>query len=94
MAAEYLPTDLGGLYALAELYQRRWTYTEVRELIHLAAEIRLQEVRFGLSPVDRARLQWEVGRAEEAEEKTTRRRRKQPPPDTPTDPRTVLKVLS
>jgi len=75
MAAEYLDADVcGGLYDLAELYQGFWTSTDVREQIALAAEIRQQEVRFGLSPVDRRRLQWEVERGNQAEERTKRRR--------------------
>ncbi len=33
------------------------------------AEIRQQESRFGLSPLDRSRLSWEIARGEEAERK-------------------------
>lgn len=76
MAAEYLGPDVrGGLYGLAELYQQRWTTPHRKELVAIMAEIRLQEVRFGLSPIDRRRLQWEVAKGEEAEERTKRRRK-------------------
>ena len=61
----------------------------------LLAEIRLQEARFGLSPIDRSRLQWEVQKGEEAE----RRRRpkaaaQSQDEDAPAaDPRNVLRVV-
>jgi hypothetical protein len=41
----------------------RFNYGEV----NLAAEIRLQRQCFGLTPLDRRRLQWEIERAEAAE---------------------------
>lgn len=76
MAAEFLDADKrGGLYLLAELQQQRWSTRDAKELVALASEIRQQEVRFGLSPIDRRRLQWEVERGEQAEEKLSKRRR-------------------
>lgn len=55
MAAKFLTADVHGLYLIAELRDRFWRgHTEV------ANEIRLEEARFGLSPVDRWRLQWEI----------------------------------
>src|SRR3990172_3209491 len=75
MAQEYLGADMrGGLYLLAELHQRRWTETDTKVLVALAAEIRQQEVRFGLSPIDRRRLQWEVAKGETAADETAKRR--------------------
>jgi hypothetical protein len=92
MAAEYLDTDMkGGLYLLAELHQRRWTSDETKEVIAAAAEIRHQEVRFGLSPIDRRRLQWEVEKAERAVEKTQTRRERQTVTSAK-DPRDVLRI--
>ena len=32
----------------------------------LAAELRLQAARFGLSPIDRRRLDWEVAKSDDA----------------------------
>lgn len=96
MAEEYLTADLvGGLYLLAELHQRRWTEKDTKALISLASEIRQQEVRFGLSPIDRRRLQWEVEKAEKAGERTaTRRKQKELRKATEgKDPRSVLKVV-
>lgn len=75
MASEYLDADMrGGLYLLADLYQVRWNATSHTGLIEAAKEIRLQEVRFGLTPIDRRRLQWEVERGEQAAEKVSQRR--------------------
>lgn len=83
MAAEYLESDVEGLYLVAELHQQFWGGAT-----KLAAEIRLQEQRFGLSPIDRRRLQWEVHRVETAEAK-----RPAPAPQTVEDTRSVLRVL-
>ena len=60
----------------------------------VATEIRLQEVRFGLSPVDRSRLRWVIAQGEEAEEKTAARREgKVPKVPKGKDPRAVLKMV-
>ena len=93
MAGEFLDADMrGGLYLLAELYQRRWLSEETKEIREIAAEIRLQEVRFGLSPIDRSRLQWEVEKGESAVEKTQTRRQRQVPSNKAKDPRNVLRM--
>lgn len=96
MAGELLGPDvLGGLHLLAELYQRRWTETDTSALVRIASEIRQQEVRFGLSPIDRRRLQWEVEKGEQAEEQTKKRRERKSVPTEPVeDPRDVLKVVA
>jgi preprotein translocase subunit SecD len=95
MAGEYLGADMkGGLYLLAELMQRRWTEKDTASLVRIASEIRQQEIRFGLSPIDRRRLQWEVEKAEEAEERTQKRRKSKRLDRIATkDPRDVLKVV-
>lgn len=87
MANEYLDADIHGLYVLADLWDLYWKGDK-----DLAAEIRLQEQRFGLSSLDRRRLQWEVERAEQAQ------RRRPPsaaaPRKLPTkDPRAFLKAV-
>lgn len=90
MAGEYLDTDRDGLGRLAMLVDDYYVAPNVK----LAAEIRQQEARFGLSPVDRSRLQWEVQKGEEAQS----RRRPQPSPggavDAADDPRQALRVVS
>lgn len=70
MAPEYDDSDKHGLFILAVLVDGFW------EKPHwtAAAEIRLQRQCFGLTPIDRRRLQWEIERGDAAEEKTARRR--------------------
>jgi hypothetical protein len=63
MASQWLATDADALGRLALLWDAFYKSPDPKTL----AEIRLQESRFGLSPLDRSRLQWEVSRAEEAE---------------------------
>ena len=90
MASEYLDTDRDGLVRLAILVNAYY----VAPGIKLAAEIRQQEARFGLSPVDRSRLQWEVQKGEEAQS-----RRKTHPVvvegagDAADDPRQLLRAV-
>ena len=79
---------------MADLHQARWEATEPGELVKVAAEIRLQEVRFGLSPIDRSRLRWVIAQGEEAAEKTEARRGGKPPKGSKQkDPRAVLKMV-
>jgi hypothetical protein len=71
MVAEYLLADLHRLYQLADLTDAYWRASgrgDVRLCILLAAELRNQGQSFGLTPLDRRRLQWEIKRVEKAEE--------------------------
>lgn len=87
MAPEYHESDKHGLFILAALVDDFWREPS-REI---AAEIRLQRTRFGLTPMDRRSLQWEIERGEEAEERTTQRRqRKSKPKARQKDPRALL----
>ncbi|MDT0305076.1 phage terminase small subunit [Streptomonospora wellingtoniae] len=93
MAPEFIDghADIHGLYMLALLVDDFWR-TGSREL---AAEIRLQRTAFGLTPIDRRRLQWEIERTEEAQDRGNRRRGTPPAGGTdgqepPEDPRSVL----
>jgi hypothetical protein len=54
--------DLGSLYRLAVLVNAFW---ETGKLA-VAAEIRLLEREFGLTPLARRRLEWTVAQTEEA----------------------------
>lgn len=86
MSGEYLQADVHGLYRLAFLIDRFWREGGTG----LAAEIRLQQQSFGLTPIDRRRLQWEIEKTEEA----TRRQRRRPATDEPIeDPRKALRVV-
>ena len=76
MAAEFVQADVHGLYRLAVLVDRFWVYPTK----DFAAEIRLQQAAYGLTPLDRRRLQWEIKRAEgdKAEQPTPARARGDP----------------
>jgi hypothetical protein len=95
MAAEYAEADKHGLYRLAMLVEGFWRSPSK----DLAGEIRLQEQRFGLSPLDRRRLEWTIESADEAKDRGNQRRgrsagatKKAAASDT--DPRSVLSVVS
>jgi hypothetical protein len=62
MAAEYLDADWHGLFRLARLVDDYWWLGDSK----LLAEIRQAQAPFGLTPVDRSRLHWEVARGEQA----------------------------
>ncbi len=57
MATRYVEADLDGLYVLAGLMDQ-WHVGPQTPM--LAAEIRLQRVPYGLTPIDRNRLQWKI----------------------------------
>lgn len=90
MAPEFLDADQHALVRLAVLISDYWEAENAAARKELAAEIRLQQQAFGLTPIDRRRLQWEVEKAEGARAKGKRRRQKDPVGD-PTDPRAALK---
>ncbi|MEV5629167.1 hypothetical protein [Micromonospora tulbaghiae] len=92
MAPEYDPSDIHGLYLLATLVNGFWEHPSKE----LAAEIRLQRQCFGLTPIDRRRLQWEIERSDEAQDRGRRRRTaapKAPAADPGVDPRSVLRAV-
>jgi len=60
MAAEYLDADIPGLLILADLTHTYW----LRPSVGTAGELRQQRIAYGLDPMARRRLQWEVARAE------------------------------
>ncbi len=64
MATQYLQADYHGLVRLAILVDE-FNFGDYDK----ATEIRLQQKDFGLTPLDRHRLQWEVTRGKEAEER-------------------------
>ena len=87
MASEYLQVDKHGLFRMAALVNKFWDEPSKE----LAAEIRLQGQCFGLTPIDRRRLQWEVAKVEEVTKQ--KRRVEQPDIESSEDSRKVLRVL-
>jgi hypothetical protein len=97
MAPEFDTSDMHGLYLLALLMDDFWLAGDITTRIKLAAELRQQGQRFGLSPIDRRRLQWEIERTEEAQQKGAKRRASTTDPaEKPaggSDPRSVLRAV-
>jgi hypothetical protein len=85
MAKEYDITDIDGLGRVAILIDSYYKKPDK----NLLAEIRLQEARFGLSPVDRSRLQWEIKKGETLPDKN---RGKSKP--VKVDPRAILEAMN
>ena len=85
MAAEYLDSDVHGLYRLAVLVDAFWTAPEPK----LAGEIRLQQQAFGLTPLDRRRLEWSIEQVEGASSRR-QQRSAQRVGEQAADPRQVL----
>ena len=87
MAGEYLRADEHALLRLAMLIDMFWTEPS-RDL---AAEIRLQQQAFGLTPLDRVRLEWSIEQAEQARDRGDRQRIKRAIIIGGDDPRELLK---
>lgn len=92
MAPEFHESDRHGLFALAALVDDFWRADSARDRTALASEIRLQRQCFGLTPIDRRRLQWEIERTDEAVDKG-RKRRAAKPAEPVGDPRSVLRAV-
>lgn len=61
MAPLFLEQDIHGLFVLAELVDQFWHAPSA----DAAKELRLQRGYFGLTPIDRRRLQWELEHPED-----------------------------
>lgn len=95
MAPEYTEADIHGLYDLAVLVDDFNRAESVHERVKLSAEIRMIRQAYGLSPMDRRRLQWQIDQGDAAEVRTrARAAEKRPKPvgrdDEGGDPRTML----
>lgn len=93
MAPEYDDADRHGLFELAMLRNDFWKAETAKERKDAAAEIRLQDQRFGLSPIDRRRLQWEIVRTEDATAKSAKRQAPAAPARPKGDPRGTLRAV-
>ena len=74
MAAEFTPADLYSLFDLAELWDDFLLAADADERIKISKEIRIKGQSFGLTPLDRRRLSWEIEKGELAEQQTRARR--------------------
>jgi len=70
MADEYLRADEHALFRLAVLIDMFW----LDPTKELAGEIRLQQQAFGLTPLDRRRLEWSIEQVNAAQSRTHARR--------------------
>ncbi len=89
MAQEYVKADDHALYRLAVLIDQFWSDPDK----DLASEIRLQQQAFGLTPLDRRRLEWTIEQAETAKTKTQQREVRGAQAGE-IDPRDVLRVIN
>lgn len=97
MAPEYDDSDVHGLVLLALLVDDFWATDDPKLRKELSGEIRLQRQCFGLTPIDRRRLQWEIERTDEAQDRGRRRRGPEKPPadrKPAADPRRLLHSVS
>lgn len=88
MAGEFIESDLDALFTLAALKDEFWTRAPGDS--KLAAEIRQQEARFGLTPLDRRRLEWELERPEQPEQEAPT---PTDPPKPVVDPRKTMRLV-
>lgn len=95
MAPEFLKADIHGLFQLALLTNDFWMAETPSQRSALAAEMRQQGQRYGLSPIDRRRLQWEVEKTEDAIARGASRKPPvaRPQPSGASDPRSVLRAV-
>lgn len=98
MASEYVEADHEALYRLLLLVHDFWIAETPSDRIKVSAEIRLQQVNFGLTPYDRRRLEWSIESAEESKDRGRRRRHEATAPAPSSkpgapDPRAVLRAV-
>lgn len=87
MAEEYLRADEHALYRLALLIDSYWQ----KPTVGLASEIRQQQQAFGLTPLDRRRLEWSIEQVEAAHSRVQARTKSNKREKREDDPRDVLK---
>jgi hypothetical protein len=75
MRSEWTDSDVEAMVDLAKLWDRLYAEHDTMRYLKLMAEIRMQDQRYGLSPMDRRRLQWEIQRGEAAEMRSDAMRR-------------------
>ncbi len=95
MAAEYHASDLHQLVVMARVHQDFYDAETPTGRREAAVELRLQRQAFGLTPLDRRRLEWQIESAEQAKERGQQRRRSSVavPPAAADDPRAALRAV-
>ena len=96
MSTQYVAADVPGLARMAFLVDRINKDPESDKSRGLMSELRLQEARFGLSPMDRSRLDWEIGRVDPDKDPTQRpttKKKATKKKGKPIDPRGFLKAV-
>jgi len=88
MASAWIEADLPGLQRAIQLVEDFHRAETARERRELQSEIRQQELRFGLSPIDRRRLEWSLDKPEDEPEAAPVL-----PQPTGTDARALLRVV-
>jgi hypothetical protein len=73
MASQFIDTDEAGVVKLIVLIDDFWKASSPTARKELSVEIRLQRLEFGLTPVARSRMQWEIERGAEAQAKAAKR---------------------
>jgi hypothetical protein len=93
MAPEFNDVDIQGLYILIDLVHEYYKLSskELGKKQSLANEIRLQRQCFGLTPIDRMRLQWQSEKTDDLKNKG-QKRRNGPVKDYKVDPRKAIEA--
>jgi hypothetical protein len=96
MSSEYDDSDIHQMFILLRLVDQFWSTNSTSGMKELAAEIRLTGQQFGVNPLARRRLEWQIQENEEKADRGKRRRAREDPPTAPpsgaADPRAILRV--
>ena len=91
MRYEFVRGDLPALFRLVLMVDHYWWNAEEGvQALNTAKEIRLMEREFGLTPLSRRRLEWQVATAEEAQDRHAIARSRRAMPVNGNDPREAL----
>lgn len=82
MVAEFSQPDVDRLLMLIRLVEDFYRAETPTQRVELSREVRLLSAEFGLSPISRRRLQWQIAQVAEAQDRSaaTRTRRRRPDP--------------
>jgi hypothetical protein len=92
---KFIEVDLHRLYMVADLVDEYWRLSskDLGRKASLANEIRLQGQCFGMTPIDRSRLDWQFEKAGDAKNRSQKRQNERYKLDKHrVDPRTVIEA--